>query len=228
MFQLVVKNTFLEYVSGWREPRCRSAPPKLSAAMPSKLVKKRKRAKKKINHAIDDDDEALQEFRGQVQVERWHHLTRTMLENPQEKRVILSKATFVQLAFCTDMSPVDVLMLRQMGLVQESGELVEMRFSAASLTNPTTALLLTEARRFASLCQSGTFLMQMPDRVAVLVLGFDPSINTTVLKIKGARSCGVPFDSLRLEHLGFELQGSTLGECGLVAGCCVHLRNVSV
>ena len=151
----------------------------------------------------------------------------TKFMTTQQLRVRLSKRLFFQLAHCTSMESAEISLLRRIGVLRERRQSVELWAADAVLSSPAMKSLLAEARHFLEIYKEGMFMLEIMGNGSVLNIKYDPSIKTAVLKFKVKLMCDAVVADLRLEHMGREMRGDTLGACGLWPGCYVEVSGTN-
>ena len=241
---LPIKNTFVHFTfPKWREPRrSKSAPPTLSFLnpAPARVGKKRKRPAPTAVTAREaelDDEAALRDFAIQARAERWGDLARRVLWRRRAvawswnrvtralpvkdvepmRRATLSGRAFAHVLQYATRSPLDLIHLRCASVLRATAGFFEIWASDAIVHAPKVKKLIRAAGHLASLARRCEIMLHFPDR-RMCVLPWEPDFPVGALQGKALHECGLPPERQRLQCLGQDLHGDTMGSTGVLPG----------
>ena len=249
---LPVKNTFVHFaLFEWCEPhRSKSAPPTVSFPhpAPANADKKRKKPAAATARAAepDDDDAALRDFTAQAREERWAFLAERVLSRRSEiawrwnrvaralpekdlepvRRATLNGRAFTHVLQYAMRSPLDLIHFHCASVLRATGGSFEVWATDAIAQAPKVKSLIRTAHHFTALARRCQIMLHLPDR-QMFVLPWEPDFPVGALQGKALHGCGLPPERQRLQCLGQDLRGDTVGATGVLPGDVIDVIEVA-
>ena len=123
------------------------------------------------------------------------------------------------------MHPLEFILFQQAPVLRRSGETVELWANNAVAQSIKVGKFILAAEHFLTLARSCEFGLHLPNN-DMLYFHWDPDVVVESLQSRVFCDCGLPPEKQRLQCLGRDLQGDTLGRSGVLPGDVVDVLSI--
>ena len=133
------------------------------------------------------------------------------------RRATLSGRAFMHVLQYAMRNSLDLVHFRSASMLRGTGGSFEIWATDAIAQATKVKNLIRAAEHFAALARRCQMMLHLPDR-QMFVLPWEPDFPVGALQGKAFHACGILPDRQRLQCLGKDLQGDTVGRSGVLPG----------